>query len=131
MRRPRRCWGPLIANGANGGLFGNGWSGGLLIQDGLPGGSIITDNNPPKSVALQQLQQVVTISGLDQSTGSLHQLLVVDPAHAPRHFFGDADLQALPTLQGPDEIGGVQQRVECPGVQPRCPAGQHLDRQPT
>lgn len=56
MRRPRRCWGPLIANGANGGLFGNGWSGGLLIQDGLPGGSIITDNNPPKSVALQQLQ---------------------------------------------------------------------------
>lgn len=99
MRRPRRCWGPLIANGANGGLFGNGWSGGLLIQDGLPGGSIITDNNPPKSVALQQLQQVVTISGLDQSTGSLHQLLVVDPAHAPRHFFGDADLQALPTLQ--------------------------------
>lgn len=44
MRRPRRCWGPLIANGANGGLFGNGWSGGLLIQDGLPGGSIITDN---------------------------------------------------------------------------------------
>ena len=58
------------------------------------------------------------------------QCVVVDEAHPPGDFFGHADLEPLPTFDGPYVVAGVQQRVESSGVQPGSAARQHFDRQP-
>ena len=81
-------------------------------------------------LALQQLQQIGAVAGLEQSLCARGQLVVVDEADPPRHLLGNADLQTLPPLDGAHVVAGIQQRVERSGVQPRGAAGEHLDRQP-
>ena len=61
------------------------------------------------SAPFEELQQVAPVAGLEQGAGAPRQLVVINEAHPPRDFFGDADLQALPTFQGADVIAGVRQ----------------------
>ena len=86
--------------------------------------------SPVPLAPVQQLQQVGAVTGLEQRVPAPIELLVVDEAHPPGDLLGDRDLQALPALDGADEIAGIQQRVEGSGIQPGGTAGKHLDRQP-
>ncbi len=56
--------------------------------------------------------------------------LVVDPPLPPGHLPHAADLGPLPPLEDPDILGGLVQRVERAGVQPRSATRQHRHGQP-
>src|SRR4029079_17187746 len=55
------------------------------------------------------------------------EVLVREEAHPPADLLGDADANALTSLQRPDEVAGVVERVKGAGVEPCGSPREHLD----
>src|SRR5690242_14206561 len=84
---------------------------------------------PRPASAVQEAEEVGAVAALGELGGAGAEFVVGEEALAPGDLLGGADLEALPVLDGADEVGGVVEVGERPGVQPRGAAGEDLDLQ--
>src|SRR5262249_40212915 len=84
---------------------------------------------PTLGVCFQEVEQVTPVPALEQRIGELAQLTLADQAGPPRDLLHAADLEPLPLLDDPDELRGLDQRMEGSGVEPGGAAIEHGDGQ--
>src|SRR5690606_14578716 len=74
-----------------------------------------------------QTLQIRTITRFHQWLCKLPQLLFVNISHTKSYFFDRADLGSRTFFYHLDKLSSLQQRLDSPGIQPRCPAVKHAD----
>ena len=72
---------------------------------------------------------MLAIGALAIALCALQQRVAVDPAILESDLLRGADLDALPLLDHPHEVGGIHQAVHRAGIQPGKAAAQQLDVQ--
>src|SRR4051812_37684597 len=82
-------------------------------------------------LVLEQAEEGLAVPALAQRFREPGKLLVVDVALAIGDLLDAADLESLPLLDDPDEVAGLHQGGEAPGVQPCRPLRQHTDLEGT
>src|SRR5690349_19179153 len=74
-------------------------------------------------------EQILPVLGLLQRAPACAQLIERDESLPERDLLEAADLEALPHLDGLDEVARLQQRVGRASVEPRRSAAEQLERQ--
>src|SRR6185295_10290102 len=85
-----------------------------------------------KQLLRQAAQQVLAIPALREGLRKSAQLCRADVAHAPGNFLRARNFQALPVLDGRNEMRGLEQRLVRAGIEPRiaAPEWQYLQFAP-
>ncbi len=68
----------------------------------------------------------MAVAGFEQFSRAGRELVIIDESGAPSDFLRSANFQALTTFDRADEVAGIQERIEGPGVQPSRTASQYL-----
>ena len=67
---------------------------------------------------LRQFCQIAPVLAAAHCFCPPQQLIVVDPAFAKCDLFQTRDLETLATLDRSNVVAGVEERTECPGIEP-------------
>src|SRR5215470_5228631 len=86
---------------------------------------------PAASRGPRDLAEVAPVLALAERLGERDEVRGRDPAEPERHLLQAADLEALPLLDDGDEVRRLEQRFVGPGVEPRVPAREHVNLEPS